>query len=180
MVKVVHGGPAPGPDIITARDFLPQAPGVALAPVQGAPPTALAGAQNAVNEIDKWINIADKGITMLGRVDSILSRVQGIQGQRGQVQQPPPARESAVIMPDIPARINSDPVQPPAEPIAAAVQVAQGPAAPPAIDVESLIQIMTVIDNLQPGVSVAELRDAIARNPDQVSRLLAAYGGVKK
>jgi hypothetical protein len=80
-------------------------------------------------------------------------------------------------MPDIPARINSDPVQASAEPIAAAVQVAQGPAAPPAIDVGNLIQIMTVIDNLQPGVSVAELRDAIARNPDQVSRLLAAYGG---
>lgn len=177
MVKIVRAA-ATGPEIVTLRDLTGPVTGAAPAP--STPASALQAAGDAVNSIDKWINIADKGITMLGRFDSILGKVQNIRGApAGQQQQRIPVqRESEHIEYEhgTPAARAGPPLPPP-DP--AAVTPAPAPAAPvlPAggISVPQLVQVMSMIDNMQPGITVAELRDAILRNPVGVGHLLSTY-----
>ena len=151
-------------------------------------PSALATVQGAVNDVDKWINIADKGISLLGRFDSILGKIQGIQANRARQaapQQQHPVQD-AIIMPEM-GRVNADPPQQPPvqEPAAEAMNTLVNvnelkSAVPGGIQLPQLLQVMDMIDKLQPGITVRDLHDSIGRNPDQVARLIAAYTGTMK
>jgi hypothetical protein len=107
---------------------------------------------------------------MLGRVDSILGRVDHLKGgqqQGGQV--PPPQRlldapAGMTINKDLQERSSGDPEQGP-------VQVLQrGP--PPPVDVQQIISALDMIAKMQPGLTVQELSDTMKQRPDEVQRIL--------
>jgi len=190
MVKVVTPAAMGVPDIVKFADLTRTGPAPGT---PGAPINALATAKEAVNSIDDWIKIADKGVTLLGRVDSILGRVQAIQGNQrpqqqqgpGPVQQPPP-RMIQAAPPDM--VVNADPAFQQQQAAPAPVQVQQPPQADPQlpaagpgrVPVHVIVQALDTVEKLQPGITAAQLSDSIKRNPEQVQRLLDVFAGQMK
>lgn len=204
MVKTVKVASMGVPEIVKFSDLTGTGPGVPAVPgAASAAPNPLVMAKDAVNNIDQWINIADKGITLLGRVDSILSRVQTLQ-RPGQQQGPGPAQVPAGPLMTAPAGmvVNADP-QYQAQQAAPAPAPAGDPAAIPVIvdgkpqmmtpeqmvshnakahpvPVNVIVQALDTVEKLQPGISVAQLSESIKRNPVQVQHLLDAFAGSMK
>ena len=184
MVKIVKSAPMGVPDIVRFHDLTN--PGAGLVGGAGQAPASvspLTVAKDAVNSVDQWINIADKGITMLGRVDSILERVQGIQQRQGMMPPGPgPAQVPAQLerLPPGATRINSDPVIPPQDPAGdppgpEPAALMTEPASGSPVDVGGIVQVLDMISMGQPGITVEEMSAAIKRNPAQVQHLLNVF-----
>jgi hypothetical protein len=84
-------------------------------------------------------------------------------------------------------RINSDPLPAPAPmPQVPQVQVTespvpQAPALGPGISIDQVIQVLGVVENLQPGITVKQLTESLQKNPEAIQRLIAVYmGAIKK
>lgn len=188
MVKVIKTAPMGAPDIVRFHDLTGSGTAPAYNPVgvTGAAPSPLVVAKDAVNSIDSWINIADKGITMLGRVDSILARVQTLQRPGQQQQQGPgaPAQQPAPTMlhaPPADMQVNADPDYRNA-PAPVPVQQAPpgdlpGPAAGPApgVPLDAIVRALDMIATGSPGITVEQLSAGIKRNPVQVQHILDAF-----
>ncbi len=183
MVKVVKVAPMGVPDIVKFSDLVGGSGASSTAPAAVPEPvSAFGAARDAVNGIDQWINLADKGISMLGRVDSILSRVQTLQG-RGPgpapvPHGPAPVQPIAAAPPDM--MVNADPAYAapaPADPAPVPVPVETLPARgqAPQVPVGVIIQALDTVERMQPGITVLQLSDSIKRNPDQVQRLLDVF-----
>lgn len=182
MVKVISVSAKP--EIVTLGDLM-RSP--AQAPAQISGPTAIQSVSDAVNNIDKWISLADRGVSLFGQVDRILQRVQTIKGP-AQPQQAPPEQYNRV--PAGSTRINADipddaPQVSPAPPsipprpdpvieLSPAVQQAPG------INVLQIAEALKMIDKMQPGVTCADLAESIQHNPAGVQKLVNVYMGVMK
>jgi hypothetical protein len=169
MVKIVKTA-ALGPEIITLKDLTG-------AKAAASPQSSLQAAASAVESMDKWIGLADRGITMLGRVDSIFGRIQTFQRPGGppdseRVQQ---MEQRMIRLPAGESRINSDLVQQPGlqDPPAAAAVRGQ---APP-VDIAQVIGALDMIAKLQPGLTVQELSDSMKVRPDECQRILSVAMG---
>jgi len=173
-----------GPEIITARDLLAPAGGGGLspAPAQGEV-SLLDTGKRTINTLDSYITLADKGITMLGRIDSIASKFMQRSGgqQQQQARQIPVVRETEAPITYVHGS-PTEPVQPAAAaaaPVQAAITPAPAPAPQAGIDVGQIVQALDIVEKMQPGITVKELREAIAKQPDAIANIIRAYSGVK-
>lgn len=176
MVKIVKAASF-GPEIVTLRDLT-------AAPTLQGPAGALQTVTHGVEQMDKWISLADRGVSMLGRLDSIMGKVAVVQGRppAQQQQQQQQHERAVVIMPEGDGhRINTDrpQQQPPGDPGAipvlltpeAAARLQQGPAP---VDVRQIIGALDMIAKLQPGLTVQELSDTMKARPDECQRIMDA------
>lgn len=186
MVKVVSGIGS-RPEIVTLADLAGVGKGPAAMQVQGsAPVSVLQTASDAVNNIDRWISLADRGVSLFGQVDRILQRVQTIKGP-GPAPAQAPAPEQYSRVPPGSIRVNADPVvmpEPelqrpePVKPFEPTIPAGYEP--PPAINVLQIAEALKMIDHMQPGVTCAELAESIKHNPAGVQKLVNVYlGGIK-
>jgi hypothetical protein len=181
MVKIVKAAPMGVPDIIRFHDLT-------AIPAQAAPPgsavSALQSVKSTADQLDSWIHMADKGITMLGQVDSIVARAQDMFNKRvqqgGGQQQPPPTGKRPSMQPMsapiLPEMMPAAPVQQPAPvPGPAPASAAPVPGGSPIVPLPAIIQALDMIAGMQPGITVTELSEAIKRNPGQVEHIIQAY-----
>lgn len=176
MVKVVKGMSV-GPEIVTIRDLIP-----AGNPAGGAGPAAVspaAGIESAVNNLDKYISLADRGITLLGRLDSIVGKVQARRAAPEQPPQIPVHRECEHLeyvhgAEAVPARASTRPDTPGPEIPNPAPTPAAGP-----ITLGQIIQVLDMLDKMQPGITVRQLHEAITKQPEAVAHIIAVYTGQK-
>lgn len=195
QIKVVPMGNPAAAEIVRMRDLVgsPQSVPAGVTEVAQAP-DLYSSAKGAVNTLDQYIKLADQGVTMLGRLDSIFSRVQQI---RAGPQAPAPGRGPgpAQLPPgplmEAPAgmMINADPAHRAPPPVAAQPLPADPPAPAPApasaapapkIPLGAIVQALDMIAGAQPGVTVADLSAAIKRNPNEVQHLLDTFAGSMK
>jgi hypothetical protein len=170
MVKIVKPAAA-GPEIVTLQDLM-RGPPVATATAQ--PAGALHQAQDAVNQMDKWISLADRGLGMLGKVDSIMSRVQAMQGRAPPAQrdQRGPAPDQGIVMmpPGERGPINADHAgqAPPGDPPATPAGRPQG------VDIRQIIGALDMIAKSTPGITVEQLAESMKHQPEACQRVLDA------
>lgn len=185
------GNPAAA-EIVRFRDLMgtPQ-PGPAAVQGVAEAPDLLSSAKGAVNTLDQYIKLADQGVTMFGRIDSILSRVQQIRsGPQGPApgRGPGPAQLPPGALMEAPAGMcfNADQVRSVPQPVAVQPPAgdlpapAPGPASAqpaPKIPLGAIVQALDMIAAAQPGVTVADLSAAIKRNPNEVQHLLDTFAG---
>ena len=182
MVKVVPPA-GNGSEIVRLADLVGNTSQPGAIAGSPAPVSALNAAQDAIHKMDSWINLADKGITMLGRVDSILSRVQTLKGQQQPANQqqvpqgPPPMLQQAP--PDM--KVNADPPQPVQPAPQAQGPVPFTPPRPcPGIGVMEIADALKMIDQVQPGITCAQLAVSIQNNPAGVQNILNTYFSAAK
>lgn len=181
MVKVVSGV-GNRPEIVTLADLAGVGKGPAAMPVQGAPVSVLQTANDAVNNIDRWISLADRGVSLFGQVDRILQRVQTIKGPGPSSAAPAPIPEQYSRVPPGSLRINADPVvmpEPePVKPFEPTIPARNEPQS--GIDVLQIAAALKMIDQMQPGCTCADLAESIKHNPAGVQKLVNVYlGGIK-
>jgi len=184
MVKIVKAA-ATGPEIVTIRDLIPGTGPAATAPAAGAS-NPVAAIESSVNTLDKYISLADRGVTLLGKLDSIVGKVQ--------------ARRAPAQPPQIPVQretqnfeyVHGTPGPAPVTQAAPAPTVQQQQSGPeisapisatapaPAgggINLAQILQVLDMIDKVQPGITVRALHETIARNPEGVARIITTYTG---
>jgi hypothetical protein len=185
MVKVVSV--AAKPEIVSLGDLM-RTPAQVQAQVNG--PTTIQTASEAVNNIDKWISLADRGVSLFGQVDRILQRVQTLKGPGPVPAQAQPGQPGQPAQYDrVPAgatRINADHDDPPqVSPAPPSLPPRPDPEIPnpapaPGINVLQIAEALKMIDKMQPGVSCAQLAESIQHNPAGVQKLVNVYLGVSQ
>jgi hypothetical protein len=203
MVKKVVVGGSAGPDIINYRDLLP---GAQVSPVPGQPAAVdlLTTTKNAVNSLDQYISLADRGVTALGRLDAIIGKVAVLRGQAPPQQQqqvpvqrvmepmeynrgsPGPATPPPADLPGEPARVitTNTPASSQVTSVQSAPvpQPAAGPVPPIAagVSVLEIADALQMIDKFQPGVTCAQLSESIRHNPAGVQNILNSFMAARK
>jgi len=162
---------------------------VGISDVLGAPSKVPAGAIPAgvgdieIARLEKWIVLADKGISLIGRAEGI---IRPILERQGVTQQAPAPPQYVRLPPGEGGNINAEKTEP-------GTQNAEGgtpiPASPPApvpapvnIDPMQIAGALRMIDNQAPGITACQIADLIEKNPEAVGRLMGAamQGGLLK
>jgi len=130
---------------------------------------AMAGQPGAADleRLEKYIVLADKGISLLGRAEAIIGP---ILAKRSMTNDPVAGQTPIRYGPDDGSRVNKDPPQerPPDhhdEP-----EAASEPAA--GINPLDIAGALRMIDNQAPGITAVQIADLIEKNPDAVGRLM--------
>jgi hypothetical protein len=118
-----------------------------------------------LERLEKYIVLADKGISLLGRAEAIIGP---IIAKRAAPAEPAPVRYGA----DDGSRVNKEAPQeraqePHNEPVAAS-QPAAG------INPLDIAGALRMIDGQAPGITAVQIADLIEKNPDAVGRLMSA------
>lgn len=155
-----------GTEIISLNDVVHA--GAQAAPIarQG---MAMAGQPGAADleRLEKYIVLADKGISLLGRAEAIIGP---IMAKRAMVPDTGAGQPPVRYGPDDGSRVNKDPPQerPPEahnEPVAASEPAA-------GINPLDIAGALRMIDNQAPGITAVQIADLIEKNPDAVGRLM--------
>jgi len=163
-----------GTEIISLNDVVHA--GAQAAPVarQG---MAMAGQPGAADleRLEKYIVLADKGISLLGRAEAIIGP---IMAKRSMTNDPSAGQTPVRYGPDDGSRVNKDPPQerqpePHGEPVAASEPAA-------GINPLDIAGALRMIDNQAPGITAVQIADLIEKNPDAVGRLMKTALAGKK
>ena len=138
---------------------------------------AMAGQPGAADleRLEKYIVLADKGISLLGRAEAIIGP---ILAKRSMTIDPGAGQPPVRYGPDDGSRVNKDPPQerqpePHSEP-----EAASEPAA--GINPLDIAGALRMIDNQAPGITAVQIADLIEKNPDAVGRLMKTALAGKK
>lgn len=152
MVRVT--GAKPAADIVTAQDLISTAR--AATTVVDAIPVV----DPQVAALEKYLILADKGITMLGQLQGLLDRFQGLRGQTTP-ETPPPApvtRIPYVEEMDIPENAEVTDMSP-----------------IKSIGAKEISQVLDMLLSQQPELTVSQLKQLIDANPDVIDHMLHVY-----
>lgn len=153
MVKVI-GGTKGGGDILSAKDVLTAATAV----------TKTAGAVDPqVAALEKYVILADKGITILSQVQGVIEKAKGLGLSGNQPSAPTPVTRVPCVE-DMPVVTRDD---------APTITPSVIPA--PSVGASEISQALGMILAKEPDLSVAQLKAVIDSNPDAINHLLAAY-----
>lgn len=130
---------------------------------------AMAGQPGAADleRLEKYIVLADKGISLLGRAEAIIGP---IMAKRSMTNDTGAGQTPVRYGPDDGSRVNKDPPQerppePHGEPVAASEPAA-------GINPLDIAGALRMIDNQAPGITAVQIADLIEKNPDAVGRLM--------
>lgn len=164
MVKVNPGKPAA--DIIRAKDLIVTGKELAKGATELHPV-----ADPQVAALEKYILLADRGITMLGQLQGLMEKYRGIAGSR-QTAEPEPMPVTRIPyegdMPEMPSRENKEETEQVLEVQTAAV-------AAPTVGAAQISEALGMILMKEPELTVAQLKTLIDNNPDTIDNLLNAY-----
>lgn len=155
-----------GTEIISLGDVVHAGAQVAPVARQG---MAMAGQPGAADleRLEKYIVLADKGISLLGRAEAIIGP---ILAKRSMTIDPGAGQTPIRYGSDDGSRVNKDPTQertpePDCEPVAATDSTA-------GINPLDIAGALRMIDSQAPGITAVQIADLIEKNPDAVGRLL--------
>lgn len=140
--------------------------------------------QMAPGEIDlarleKWIVLADKGISLLGRAEAIVGPI---------IRERATNQQGEQVNKDVPRygpgegiNINAEKEgRPPTPDTPAVLPAASPPTGPPEIDPLQIAGTLRMIDGQMPGITAVQIAQLIEAHPEEVGRLMkAAMGGRK-
>lgn len=130
---------------------------------------AMAGQPGAADleRLEKYIVLADKGISLLGRAEAIIGP---ILAKRSMTIDPGAGQPPVRYGPDDGSRVNKDPPQErPSEPHGEPVAASEPAAGINPLDIAGALRM---IDNQAPGITAVQIADLIEKNPDAVGRLM--------
>lgn len=168
---------------------------VGISDVLGAGKSAVSGivtplppGELEIARLEKWIVLADKGISLIGRAEGIIRPILERQGMSSQA---PAPVQYVRLAPGEGGNINAEKGEGSmqnAERSAPVTTPAPAPAPAPApvqaagIDPMQIAGALRMIDNQAPGITASQIADLIEKNPDAVGRLMGAAlsGGMLK
>lgn len=122
-----------------------------------------------LERLEKYIVLADKGISLLGRAESIIAPIMA----RRQMAESG-GQETIRYVPDPGGSINKE--APGDSPPAAVSPPAGSPPAgsPPAVSPLKIASTLRMIDGQAPGITALQIAELIEKNPEAVGRLMEA------
>ena len=164
MVKMLNTG-KPKHDIVTAGDILTATRSAARA-VTGSPTEI----DPQVASLEKYLILADKGITMLSQIQGLMERYRAIVGSHEVSAQNPP-----IPVTRIPHNEVTDmPEETPAAEEPETIEVTEVTTIKQ-IGAAQISQVLSMILSQQPDLTVAQLKQLIDGNPDMIDHLLHVY-----
>ena len=148
MVKT--SAPSVG-DIVTAKDLV----------VGTTKAASTVTADPQVAALEKYVLLADKGITMLGQFSGIVEKAKGLLGEREQ-----PTQEQVPIIRETP---------PPDMPRITRANEDVAPPAPLGVGASEISGALDMILSQSPDLTVAQLKELIDAQPDAINNILAMY-----
>lgn len=166
----------PKHDIVTAGDILTATRSAARA-VTGSPTEI----DPQVASLEKYLILADKGITMLSQIQGLMERYRAIVGSQEVSAQNPPIpvtripHNEVTDMPDHPHRsVTAIPEETPAAEEPETLEVTEVTTMKQ-IGAAQISQVLSMILSQQPDLTVAQLKQLIDGNPDMIDHLLHVY-----
>ena len=148
MVKT--SAPSAG-DIITAKDLV----------VGTTKAASTVTVDPQVAALEKYVLLADKGITMLGQFSGIVEKAQGLLGERER-----PKQEEVPIIRETP---------PPDMPRITRGNEDTAPSVPPGVGAAEISNALGMILSQSPELTVAQLKELIDAQPGAIDNILAMY-----
>ena len=141
-----------------------------------------------IARLEKWIVLADKGISLIGRAEGIIRPIMERQGIMREIPAAPP--QYVRLPPGEGANINAEKSEHGTQNTESSAPIpANSPAPVPApapgslpIDPMQIAGALRMIDNQAPGITATQIADLIEKNPEAVGRLMGAamQGGLLK
>jgi len=160
------------PDIVTLQDVVSVA----------RPIERMTAGETEIAKLEKYIVLADKGISLLGRAEGIIGPlIEKYGGQKTTTTSEPVriARENE-IPPGEGGNINKESGNAP--PATGNIPPPGPPPAPvPGINAMSIAKVLRMIDGQCEGITALQMAELIEKNPDEVGRVMTAaiQSGVK-
>lgn len=175
MVKILNPK-KPTVDIITAADVVNATRGVR---VTGGPIVAPATIDPQVAALEKYLVLADKGITILSQIQGLMGKYRDIVGSNAPTAPPPAHREPyQEDVSDLPPRHPNpsiDGVAEPAEPVEPMEVIPMPQTSIKSVGAAQISQVLAMILSQQPELTVEQLKQLIDNNPDMIDHLLHVY-----
>lgn len=123
--------------------------------------------ETEIAKLEKYIVLADKGISLLGRAEPIISGILQKYGQKST--EAPMQNEITRLAPGEGGSINKDIT---GEPSRNPVSTPAAPAPAVSIDPLQIAGALRMIDGQAPGITAVQIADLIEKNPGAVGRIM--------
>ena len=175
MVKILNPRKPPA-DIITAADVVNATRSIRGVAGPGTPPATI---DPQVAALEKYLVLADKGITILSQIQGLMGKYRDIVGSATPAPPPPVHREPyRADVADLPPR---HPAPEPApdgeneEPIEPMEVIPMANSSIKSVGAAQISQVLAMILSQQPDLTVDQLKQLIDNNPDMIDHLLHVY-----
>ena len=175
MVKILNPRKPPA-DIITAADVVNATRSIRGVAGPGTPPATI---DPQVAALEKYLVLADKGITILSQIQGLMTKYRDIVGSATPAPPPPVHREPyRADVADLPPR---HPAPEPApdgeneEPIEPMEVIPMANSSIKSVGAAQISQVLAMILSQQPDLTVDQLKQLIDNNPDMIDHLLHVY-----
>ncbi len=175
MVKILKPR-KPSADIITAADVVNATRSIRGVAGPGTPPATI---DPQVAALEKYLVLADKGITILSQIQGLMGKYRDIVGSATPAPPPPVHREPySDDIADLPPR---HPAPEPApdgeneEPIEPMEVIPMANSSIKSVGAAQISQVLAMILSQQPDLTVDQLKQLIDNNPDMIDHLLHVY-----
>lgn len=174
MVKILKPR-KPTADIITAADVVNATRSIRGVAGPGTPPATI---DPQVAALEKYLVLADKGITILSQIQGLMGKYRDIVGSATPAPPPPVHREPyRADVADLPPRHPEpdDEVHDEDEPIEPREVIPMANSSIKCVGAAEISQVLAMILSQQPDLTVAQLKELIDNNPDMIDHLLHVY-----
>lgn len=176
MVKILNPRKPPA-DIITAADVVNATRSIRGVAGPGTPPATI---DPQVAALEKYLVLADKGITILSQIQGLMAKYRDIVGSTAPPATAPPVHREPYSddIADLPPR---HPAPEPApdgeneEPIEPMEVIPMANSSIKSVGAAQISQVLAMILSQQPDLTVAQLKELIDNNPDMIDHLLHVY-----
>lgn len=174
MVKILKPR-KPAADIITAADVVNATRSIRAVAGPGTPPATI---DPQVAALEKYLVLADKGITILSQIQGLMGKYRDIVGSATPAPPPPVHREPyRADVADLPPRHPEpdDEVHDEDEPIEPREVIPMANSSIKCVGAAEISQVLAMILSQQPELTVEQLKQLIDNNPDMIDHLLHVY-----
>ncbi len=176
MVKILNPRKPPA-DIITAADVVNATRSIRGVAGPGTPPATI---DPQVAALEKYLVLADKGITILSQIQGLMAKYRDIVGSTAPPATAPPVHREPyrADVADLPPR---HPAPEPApdgeneEPIEPMEVIPMANSSIKSVGAAQISQVLAMILSQQPDLTVDQLKQLIDNNPDMIDHLLHVY-----
>lgn len=176
MVKILNPRKPPA-DIITAADVVNATRSIRGVAGPGTPPATI---DPQVAALEKYLVLADKGITILSQIQGLMAKYRDIVGSTAPPATAPPVHREPyrADVADLPPR---HPAPEPApdgeneEPIEPMEVIPMANSSIKSVGAAQISQVLAMILSQQPDLTVDQLKQLIDNNPDTIDHLLHVY-----
>lgn len=158
--------------MVKVKSSVPGSEIVSFANLAGGGSPSSGGSPSPLDTLDRYVSMLDRVVTIAGRADSVVSRIQPLFNRIAQ-SPPPTPPPTRVVYREAPTPLA------PTAPEGAAVNGAAGASGtpPPAVAPISIDLLLQGLAMLSQDMTVAQMRELIEKRPEEIQRLLSVFGG---